>query len=94
MASLIRRFNRVVGADALIRSTWPEGVSRPSILSNRIARLRTRVSWLGLDIAGSSATGFVLLPGASGEPSPDVVGFEAELQRRGPRGWLRVDQIG
>ena len=36
------------------------GISRPNVLASRISSLRSRLLWLGLEIPGSSATGYCL----------------------------------
>jgi hypothetical protein len=56
--ALLRSFGRPVLRDDLIRAAWPQGLTARTTLPAGIARLRTRVRWLGLEICGSSATGY------------------------------------
>ncbi|MDP9388321.1 MAG: winged helix-turn-helix domain-containing protein [Actinomycetota bacterium] len=77
-ALLLREFGRPVLRDELIRAAWPEGITRPNVLATRMAALRSRLVWLGLEVQGSSATGYCLRPTATVE-NGDAGGFEDEL---------------
>lgn len=77
-AVLLESFGRPVLREELVRAAWPEGIARSNVLANRIASLRTRLSWLGLEINGSSATGYCLRTTARA-PDSQANGFEDEL---------------
>jgi DNA-binding winged helix-turn-helix (wHTH) protein len=75
---LLASFGRPVLRDELVGAAWPEGIARPNVLASRISSLRTRLSWLGLEIAGSSSTGYCLRASATARDD-DADGFEDEL---------------
>jgi len=81
-AVLLRHFGRPVLRDELIRAAWPQGISRPNVLASRISSLRSRLLWIGLEIPGSSATGYCLRTTAT-VPATDTGGFEEELALTG-----------
>jgi hypothetical protein len=77
-AILLQHFGHPVARDVLVEAAWPEGITRPNVLASRISALRARLLWLGLEIRGSSATGYCLR--SSGvAPDVDGGGFEDEL---------------
>ena len=78
VSALLQSFGRSVLREDLVRAAWPQGLTTRTTLPARISRLRSRLRWLGLEIAGSSATGYRL------RTSPvalarDTDGFEDEL---------------
>ena len=77
-AALLARFGHPVLREDLIRAAWPGGINRPNVLASRISSLRSRVAWLGLEIHGSSATGYCLRTTAPA-PAGAGGGFEDEL---------------
>lgn len=74
---LLASFGRPVFRDELITAAWPAGIARPNVLASRISALRSRLAWLGLEIHGSSTTGYCLRTAAV--PEDDGGGFEDEL---------------
>ena len=86
-AVLLEHLGRPVLRDDLIGAAWPEGISRPNVLASRISALRSRLAWLGLEIRGSSATGYCL---QTATPTVDSAGgFEDELSSAGWNGTVR-----
>jgi DNA-binding winged helix-turn-helix (wHTH) protein len=80
VGALLGSFGNPVLRDELVRAAWPQGITTRTTLPARISRLRSRLRWLGLEIDGSSATGYRL------QPSTLVLdlttdGFEDELSR-------------
>jgi len=77
-AVLLGSFGRPVLRDELIGAVWPEGGTRPNVLASRISSLRARLGWLGLEIQGSSATGYCLRATAINADDHNK-GFEDDL---------------
>lgn len=75
---LLQHFGHPVPRTDLVEAAWPEGITRPNVLASRISALRARLHWLGLEVRGSSATGYCLR--SSGVAADvDGGGFEDEL---------------
>lgn len=55
VAVLLERFNEAVRRVDLVRAAWPDGISSDNALAQRLSKLRSRLSWVGLEI--------ILLPG-------------------------------
>lgn len=87
-ALLLREFGRPVLRDELIRAAWPKGIAGPNVLASRISALRSRLAWLGLEIRGSSSTGYFLCTSHS---LSDTGGFEEELSSAA---WADGGRIG
>jgi DNA-binding winged helix-turn-helix (wHTH) protein len=85
VGALLRRFGRPVLREELLRAAWPTGITTRTTLPASISRLRSRVRWLGLEISGSSATGYRLRTSTLVlDGSTD--GFEDELSHAVERG--------
>jgi hypothetical protein len=76
--ALLPSFGRPVLREELVRAAWPQGVTTRTTLPARIARLRARLRWLGLEITGSGATGYRLQP-CTLDLDRATDGFEDEL---------------
>ena len=83
-AVLLEHFDSTVSAEQVVDAARPDGIKSPTVLATRISALRSRVAWVGLEIWGSSAKGYLLLA-ASAATDSNGGGFEAELRRDG---WL------
>ena len=83
VAVLLREFNGVVSPEQLIEAAWPNGITRHNVLLQRISVLRTRLSWVGLEILGSTKRGYSLRARQGAMRSGRTGGFEAELDSTG-----------
>lgn len=76
---LLDNFNRSVSREAIVREAWPEGTRRHNTVANRMSSLRSRITWLGLEIIGTAGTGYRLRPSCTGLAPDAPGGFEDDL---------------
>ncbi|HYH52120.1 MAG TPA: winged helix-turn-helix domain-containing protein, partial [Acidimicrobiia bacterium] len=73
---LVERFNEPVRRNDLIRAAWPEGIARENTLAQRISKLRSRLSWLGLEIIVLAGNRYALRARPSRHGPEATGGFE------------------
>ncbi|MEW6471786.1 MAG: winged helix-turn-helix domain-containing protein [Actinomycetota bacterium] len=80
---LLERFNEAVRRVDLVRAAWPDGINSDNTLAQRLSKLRSRLSWVGLEIILLPGNRYSLrakLAGDGDGPAQTCGGFEDALQ--------------
>ena len=76
---LVERFNESVSRDDLAQAAWPDGLSTHNVFASRLAALRSRIAWIGLEVRGSKRVGYSMNAAPFVVAPSDIIGFEDEM---------------